>query len=70
MILGSEGALGVITSATLRVHPKPELEEYRMLLFPSFVEGLAALQESVADGFTPSVARLPDEGETALVFAA
>lgn len=70
MILGSEGALGVITSATLRVHPLPEHEEYRMLLFRSFEDGLAALHECVDAGFMPSVARLSDEGETELIFAA
>src|SRR3954463_5487426 len=43
VILGSEGALGVITSATMRVHAMPEMEEYRMLLFHSFEQGVAAL---------------------------
>lgn len=70
MILGSEGAIGVITSATLEVHPIPEYEEYRMVLFPSFRSGMAALQECVAAGFVPSVARLSDEMETQLIFAA
>jgi alkyldihydroxyacetonephosphate synthase len=70
VILGSEGALGVITSATLKVHPLPEFEEYRMLLFPSFEAGLAALHECVEAGFMPSVARLSDEAETELIFAA
>lgn len=70
VILGSEGALGVITSAVLRVHPLPEMEEYRMLLFPAFQAGLAALHECVERGLMPSVARLSDEGETELIFAA
>lgn len=70
MILGSEGTLGVITSATLRVHPIPEFEEYRMLLFHSFEDGLQALHECVSKGFMPSVARLSDERETDLIFSA
>ena len=70
VVLGSEGALGVITAATLRVHPLPEFEEYRMLLFHSFEDGVAALHECVENGFMPSVARLSDEGETELIFAA
>ena len=70
LIVGSEGALGVITSATLKVHPIPEYEEYRMLLFPSFERGCQALHECVAEGFMPSVARLSDEMETELMFAA
>jgi len=70
MILGSEGTLGVITSATLRVHPIPEFEEYRMLLFRSFEDGFKALHECVSKGFMPSVARLSDEKETELIFSA
>jgi alkyldihydroxyacetonephosphate synthase len=70
VILGSEGTLGVITSATLRVHPIPEFEEYRMLLFRSFEDGVQALHECVSTGFMPSVARLSDEMETELIFAA
>jgi alkyldihydroxyacetonephosphate synthase len=70
VILGSEGALGIITSATLKVHPVPELEEYRMVLFPSFEEGLSALHGCVEAGFMPSVARISDEAETELIFAA
>ena len=70
LIVGSEGSLGVITSATVKVHPTPEYEEYRMLLFPSFERGLQALHECVARGFIPTVARLSDEMETELIFAA
>ena len=70
LIVGSEGALGVITSATLKVHPTPEYEEYRMLLFPSFERGCQALHECVSGGLMPSVARLSDEMETELMFAA
>ena len=70
MVLGSEGTLGVITSATVRVHPVPEMEEYRMLLFPSFDAGIAALHECVGSGLMPSLARLSDEMETELIFAA
>jgi alkyldihydroxyacetonephosphate synthase len=70
LIGGSEGALGVITSATLKVHPTPEYEEYRMLLFPSFERGLQAMHECVSEGFMPTVARLSDEMETELIFAA
>ena len=70
MVLGSEGTLGVITSATVRVHPMPEMEEYRMVLFPSFEAGFAALHECVGAGRMPSLARLSDENETELIFAA
>lgn len=70
MLVGSEGVLGVITRATMRVHPLPEHEEYRMVLFPSFREGLEALRECVRRGAMPSMARLSDESETEMIFAA
>jgi alkyldihydroxyacetonephosphate synthase len=70
LIVGSEGVLGVITQATLRVHPVPEFEEYRLLLFPSFLDGYRALHECVRGDLMPSMARLSDEAETELIFAA
>lgn len=70
MLVGSEGTFGVITRATMRVHPIPEYEDYRMLLFPSYRDGFEALHESVRAGYMPSLARLSDETETQLMFAA
>jgi alkyldihydroxyacetonephosphate synthase len=70
LLVGSEGTFGVITRATMRVHPIPEYEDYRMLLFPSYRDGFEALHESVREGYMPSLARLSDEGETRLMFAA
>ncbi len=70
IVVGSEGVLGIITQATMRVHPIPELEEYRLLLFPSFLDGFRALHECVLRDLMPSLARLSDEAETELIFAA
>jgi len=70
LLVGSEGAFGVITRATMRVHRVPEYEDYRMLLFPTYRDGFKALHESVREGYTPSLARLSDESETELMFAA
>lgn len=70
VIVGSEGTFGIITRATMRVHPVPEFEEYRLLLFPSFRDGFRALRECVVRGVMPSMARLSDEAETDLIFAA
>ncbi len=70
MMVGSEGVLGVITSATVRVHRLPEHSEYRMVLFRSYREGFRALRACVERGSMPSMARLSDESETEMMFAA
>ena len=45
-MLGSRGALGVITCATIRIRALPGKEEHRAYLFPDFASGLAALREA------------------------
>ena len=70
LLVGSEGTFGIITRATMRVHRIPEYEDYRMLLFPTYRDGFNALHESVREGYMPSLARLSDETETELMFAA
>ena len=70
LIVGSEGTLGIITQATMRVHPVPEFEDYRLLLFPSFDHGYRAIVDCVQRGWMPSLARLSDERETELMFVA
>ncbi|TDC83549.1 FAD-binding oxidoreductase, partial [Actinomadura sp. 7K507] len=64
LVLGSEGAFGVITSVTVRIHPVPEAREYEGWRFASFGEGAAALRRLVQDGPLPAVLRLSDETET------
>lgn len=44
MIIGSEGRLGVITEVTAQVHRLPEKREILAYLFPSWHDGLAAMQ--------------------------
>jgi alkyldihydroxyacetonephosphate synthase len=69
LILGSEGALGVITSLTVAVRPAPELRVYDGWRLPSFAEGLTVVRRLVQDGPLPTVLRLSDEAETALNLA-
>ena len=68
LILGSEGALGVITQATLRVHPVPVVHRYASRLFHTFAEGVGALRSMARDDALPDMAYLADPEET--LFAA
>lgn len=69
LVLGSEGALGVITSVTVQVRPAPERRVYNGWRLPSFSAGLEVLRRLAQDGPLPAVVRLSDEAETALGLA-
>lgn len=69
LFVGSEGALGVITEVTLRVHPVPETIGYQAWSFPDFETGAAALRSVVQAGAAPTVLRLSDEVETGINLA-
>ncbi|MGH3241757.1 MAG: FAD-binding oxidoreductase, partial [Spirillospora sp.] len=64
LVLGSEGAFGVITSVTVRIQPVPETRAYEGWRFASFAEGAAAVRALAQDGPLPAVLRLSDETET------
>ncbi|MGW4637421.1 FAD-binding oxidoreductase [Sphaerisporangium sp. NPDC004334] len=64
LVLGSEGAFGVITSLRLRVRRAPVAKVYEGWRFASFKAGTAALRRLAQDGPTPTVLRLSDETET------
>ncbi|MER6423712.1 FAD-binding oxidoreductase [Streptomyces sp. NPDC001137] len=69
LVLGSEGAFGVITSVTVRIRPVPQTRIYEGWRFPSFEEGAAALRRLAQDGPRPTVLRLSDETETLIGLA-
>jgi alkyldihydroxyacetonephosphate synthase len=64
LFLGCEGALGVITSVTVRVRPRPASQRYEGWRFGSFDAGTAAVRRLAQDGPRPTVLRLSDEYET------
>ncbi len=69
LFLGSEGALGVITEVSLRVHPEPAEKVHEAWSFPDFATGSGALRSLAQAGALPTVARLSDETETGLNLA-
>ncbi|MGA8366534.1 MAG: FAD-binding oxidoreductase [Candidatus Acidiferrales bacterium] len=69
LCIGSEGTLGVITEATMRVHPRPESRVVPAYLFPEFESGLQAMRECVRAECMPAMARLNDPDKTALSLA-
>jgi alkyldihydroxyacetonephosphate synthase len=69
LVVGSEGVLGVIVEATLRVRPAPQVRRYEGWSFRSFAEGTAAFRALEQAGAAPDVARLSDEEETRLQLA-
>ena len=66
---GSEGTLGVITEATVQVHPMPAHKHYYGYLFPSFDSGITAIRQCVRTATMPVICRLNDVNKTALSFA-
>jgi alkyldihydroxyacetonephosphate synthase len=66
--IGSEGTLGVITAARLRVHAKPESTWKAAYGFASFDAGLRACRQIVQRGATPALLRLYDATEAGRAF--
>lgn len=64
LFVGSEGTLGIVTEARVRVHPVPGSEGRRAFGFPTFADGLDACRRILRRGATPAVLRLYDEAES------
>jgi alkyldihydroxyacetonephosphate synthase len=63
LFVGSEGTLGIITGARLRLHPAPRHERRGAYGFASFEAGLDAMRRVIQRGATPAVLRLYDATE-------
>ncbi|PZS22414.1 MAG: FAD-binding oxidoreductase [Acidimicrobiales bacterium] len=68
LMVGSEGTLGVVTEARLRVHPLPPAQARGAWGFDTFGGGLAACRRILRRGATPAVLRLYDADESARTF--
>jgi alkyldihydroxyacetonephosphate synthase len=69
MLAGSEGALGVITEAWVRVQPRPAHRRSAGVHFASFERGAECVREISQSGLHPSNCRLLDAGEARLTSA-
>ncbi len=69
MLAGSEGALGVITQAWVRVQPRPTHRDSAGVGFPDFAVGAECVRAISQSGLHPSNCRLLDPGEAALTGA-
>jgi alkyldihydroxyacetonephosphate synthase len=69
MLIGSEGILGVVTRAWMRVQDRPTFKESAGVTFASFEEGARAVRALSQSGLHPSNCRLLDPGEAALTGA-
>ena len=71
MALGSEGRLGVVTQAKVRVRRVPEAESFFGVFFPSWEQGSDAVREIVQNEIPVSMLRLsnPLETETTLILS-
>jgi len=69
LVMGSEGRLGVITEATLRVRPRPHETVVAAALLPDLGRGLDAVREMVMIGVPLTMIRLSDPSETQVAIA-
>ena len=70
LFVGSEGTLGLITTARLRARPLPGAEDRASYGFAEFATGIDACRRILRRGATPAVLRLYDRAESAAVFGA
>ena len=70
LFVGSEGALGIITEATLAASRLPNAYAWDAIRPHSFETGMALVREIVQRGHRPLVLRLVDEAEAETLFTA
>jgi alkyldihydroxyacetonephosphate synthase len=63
MLIGSEGILGIVTEAWVRVQPRPTHRASCAVAFESFAAGAGAVRELSQSGLDPSNCRLLDATE-------
>ncbi|MCG8347571.1 MAG: FAD-binding oxidoreductase [Chloroflexales bacterium] len=69
MILGSEGRMGILTEATVRVTALPKREEVHTVFFPDWEQALLAARQIIQSQAPLSLLRLSTPVETATTLA-
>lgn len=64
LFLGSEGTLGIIAQAKLKIHKKPVEYRWKIALFKNFEGGSEAVRKIIQAGIHPAIMRLSDSAET------
>jgi len=59
-LFGSEGCLGIVTSAVVKIFPLPEVQRYGSIVFPDFESGVRFLHDLQRSGRVPASVRLVD----------
>jgi len=63
LLIGGEGCFGIITAATVRIFPAPEARLLRGVMFESFEQGYAAVQEMFLQRLRPALLDFGDDAE-------
>ncbi|MCA9934650.1 MAG: FAD-binding oxidoreductase [Ardenticatenaceae bacterium] len=69
LVLGSEGRMGILTQATVRISALPEREDFHAVFFPDFESGQAAARQMMQAGIPLSMLRLSTAVETTTTLA-
>ncbi len=68
LFLGGEGTLGIVTRATISIHPLPKLTIKQSFIFPSIEVALDVVRQILRAEARPAVVRIFDEAESERYF--
>lgn len=64
LFVGSEGTLGVVSEASLKIHPEPEARYLTSFVFDSIEDALESVKKIMRKDLRPAVIRIYDKIET------
>jgi alkyldihydroxyacetonephosphate synthase len=68
LFLGGEGTLGIVTRATISIHPLPKLTIKQSFVFPSIEAAVDVVRQILGAEARPAVVRIFDEAESGRYF--